>query len=59
MAQRVREAARLIRHGSPEEAEELRAEIRELRRQVAELERRERSRRLLQGAKDPRSRPRG
>jgi polyhydroxyalkanoate synthesis regulator phasin len=53
MAQRFRDAVRVIRRGSPEEVEELRAEVERLRAQVAELERRERSRRLLQGQGAP------
>jgi polyhydroxyalkanoate synthesis regulator phasin len=59
LAQRVRDAARMIRRGSPEEVEELRAEVTRLRRELADLQRQERSRRLLQRAKNPRSRPRG
>src|SRR5215207_6482415 len=58
MAQRVRDVARVMRRGSPEEVEELRAEIRRLRKRLAELERRERSRTLLDRAKG-RARPRG
>lgn len=59
LAQRVRDAAGMIRRGSPEEVEELRAEVTRLRRELADLQRQERSRRLLQRAKNPRSKPRG